>query len=63
MPGKHDEPVRCSFCRKSILEVKKLVASPKEPLAHICNECIAVFGKRKGMAPTRPTRSRRMNKG
>ena len=34
-----EEALRCSFCGKSEIEVKKLVAGPK---VYICNECIGI---------------------
>ena len=37
MPGKHDEPVVCSFCGKTQDEVYRLIAGPG---VYICNECI-----------------------
>ncbi len=38
-----DEPLRCSFCRKTQDSVKKLISSPDEhPRAYICDECVAV---------------------
>jgi ATP-dependent Clp protease ATP-binding subunit ClpX len=38
-----DEPLRCSFCRKSQDAVHKLISSPDEhPRTYICDECVAV---------------------
>lgn len=38
-----DEPLRCSFCRKSQESVRRLISSPDErPRAYICDECVAV---------------------
>jgi len=38
-----DEPLRCSFCRKSQEAVHKLISSPDEhPRAYICDECVHV---------------------
>ncbi len=38
-----DDSLRCSFCRKSQDEVKKLLSSPTDyPRAYICDECIRV---------------------
>jgi len=38
-----EEPLRCSFCRKSQESVRRLISSPDErPRAYICDECVAV---------------------
>ncbi|HEV2178437.1 MAG TPA: ATP-dependent Clp protease ATP-binding subunit ClpX [Terriglobia bacterium] len=38
-----EEPLHCSFCRKSQDAVRKLISSPDEqPRAYICDECVAV---------------------
>jgi hypothetical protein len=37
---KHNDEMRCSFCRKSHREVKKLIAGLT---IHICNECIELM--------------------
>lgn len=37
-----ESAVRCSFCHKSQDVVGKLISSPSEPQAYICNECIEV---------------------
>jgi ATP-dependent Clp protease ATP-binding subunit ClpX len=38
-----EEPLRCSFCRKTQDAVRKLISSPGDfPCAYICNECVAV---------------------
>jgi ATP-dependent Clp protease ATP-binding subunit ClpX len=39
---KRDEALRCSFCKKSQDEVGKIITSPAEPRAYICDECVAV---------------------
>ena len=37
-----DEALRCSFCQKSQDAVGKLISSPGEPRAYICDECVGV---------------------
>jgi ATP-dependent Clp protease ATP-binding subunit ClpX len=38
-----EEPLHCSFCRKSQEVVRRLISSPDErPKAYICDECVAV---------------------
>jgi len=38
-----EEPLRCSFCRKTQDAVRKLISSPGDfPRAYICDECVAV---------------------
>jgi len=38
-----EEPLRCSFCRKTQEQVEKLISSPSEyPRSYICNECVGV---------------------
>jgi N-carbamoylputrescine amidase len=37
-----DETLRCSFCHKSKDAVAKLISSPSDPRAYICDECVAV---------------------
>jgi len=41
--GGPEDPLRCSFCRKSQESVRRLISSPDErPRAYICDECVAV---------------------
>lgn len=38
-----EQPLRCSFCRKSQDIVRKLISSPSDyPKCYICDECVAV---------------------
>ena len=37
-----DEALHCSFCQKSQDAVGKLISSPGEPRAYICDECVGV---------------------
>ena len=38
MPGKNDDKIKCSFCKKSQNEVRKLLSGPDG--IYICDECI-----------------------
>ena len=40
--GQDVEALRCSFCRKSQGVVQKLISSPSDYRAYICDECVAV---------------------
>lgn len=40
MIGKNDDQIRCSFCNKTQIQVRKLIAGPNG--AYICDECIDV---------------------
>ena len=40
MAGRNDDQVRCSFCKKTQAQVKKLIAGPNG--AYICDECVDV---------------------
>ena len=38
--GRNDDQIRCSFCNKSQVQVKKLIAGPND--TYICDECVEV---------------------
>lgn len=40
MAGRSDDEIRCSFCGKSQVQVRKLIAGPKG--AYICDECVDI---------------------
>ena len=40
MAGRNEDHIRCSFCNKSQMQVRKLIAGPEG--AFICDECIEV---------------------
>lgn len=40
MAGRNEDHIRCSFCNKSQMQVRKLIAGPEG--AYICDECIEV---------------------
>ena len=48
------EVLRCSFCRKTQYQVRKLVAGPE---VHICDECIHLASKIIGDQGSPPARS------
>jgi ATP-dependent Clp protease ATP-binding subunit ClpX len=54
--------LRCSFCRKTEVQVSKLVAGPRlivGPKLYICNECVAVANSiMQGNPPPTPAVSR-----
>jgi len=38
--------LRCSFCRKTDLEVRNLIGAPSDyPRAYVCNECVSASGQ------------------
>lgn len=40
------EPLLCSFCQKTRLEVRNLISSPPDyPRAYVCNECVSASGQ------------------